>query len=249
MAHAHPPEWMEFSEEQMRKLEETGHLGPYEKEYLRKDGSRLWMMFTGRRLDDDELVVEYCIDISDRKRAEMERELLSRELSHRVKNVFAVIQSLATQTTGRMRSVDAFREAFLGRLHALAHAHSMLLETDWRSIALDTLVEHAVEAYRIDRPDVIDVEGELVSLTPKQGLGLSLVLHELGTNAAKYGALSHRDGRLRVFWRKERDRLAEAQVAGVGVTPRGPVIAEDVRDLERRTCHSPTAMRAARVSS
>ena len=201
-----PPEWMEFSEEQMRKLEETGHLGPYEKEYLRKDGSRLWMMSTGRRLDDDELVVEYCIDISDRKRAEMERELLSRELSHRVKNVFAVIQSLATQTTGRMRSVDAFREAFLGRLHALAHAHSMLLETDWRSIALDTLVEHAVEAYRIDRPDVIDVEGELVSLTPKQGLGLSLVLHELGTNAAKYGALSHRDGRLRVFWRKERDR-------------------------------------------
>ena len=201
-----PPEWVEFSEEQMRKLGDTGRLGPYEKEYLRKDGSRLWMMFTGRRLDDDELVVEYCIDISDRKRAEMERELLSRELSHRVKNVFAVIQSLATQTTGRMRSVDAFREAFLGRLHALAHAHSMLLETDWRSIALDTLVEHAVEAYRIDRPEVIDVEGELVSLTPKQGLGLSLVLHELGTNAAKYGALSQRDGRLRVFWRKERDR-------------------------------------------
>jgi PAS domain S-box-containing protein len=201
-----PPEWLEFSEEQMRKLGETGRLGPYEKEYLRKDGSRLWMMFTGRRLDDDELVVEYCIDISDRKRAEMERELLSRELSHRVKNVFAVIQSLATQTAGRMQSVDTFREAFLGRLHALAHAHSMLLETDWRSIALDTLVENAVEAYRVDRPDVIDVEGELVSLAPKQGLGLSLVLHELGTNAVKYGALSHRDGRLRVFWRKEKDR-------------------------------------------
>lgn len=201
-----PPEWVEITEEQMRKLKETGRLGPYEKEYFRKDGSRLWMMFSGRHVDDDGLVVEYCIDISDRKRAEMERELLSHELSHRVKNVFAIIQSLASQTNGRIRSVDAFRKAFLGRLHALAHAHEMLLETNWRDIPLNTLVARELEPYRIDRPDVIDVGGEIISLTPQQGLGLSLVLHELSTNAVKYGALSHPDGRLRVYWRKEKDR-------------------------------------------
>jgi two-component system CheB/CheR fusion protein len=183
------------------------------------------MMFSGRRVDDNGLVVEYCIDISDRKRAEMERELLSHELSHRVKNVFAIIHSLATQTTARMQSIDAFREAFLGRLHALAHGHSMLLETDWQGISLETLVENAVEAYRIDRPDAIDIEGEFVSLTPQQGLGLSLVLHELGTNAVKYGALSHRNGRLRIFWRTEKDRekarvrLCWEERGGPPVTP------------------------------
>ena len=145
-------------------------------------------------------------DITERKRTEVERELLTRELSHRVKNVFAVIQALATQTKGRTNSVDAFREAFLGRLHALARAHSMLLDADWRGTELDALVENAVEAYRVDNPEIVEVEGEPVPLTPQQSLGLSLVLHELGTNAAKYGALSHRDGHLRVFWRKEKDR-------------------------------------------
>lgn len=205
-----PPEWVEITEEQMRKLEETGYIGPYEKEYQLKNGSRSWMMFAGRRLEDD-IVVEFCIDITDRKRAEMERELLTRELSHRVKNIFAVIQSLASQINGRIQSVKAFREAFLGRLRALARAHSMLLDMDWRGTELDALVEHAVETYRVEDREVIAVEGEPVPLTPQQSLGLSLVLHELSTNAAKYGALSHHNGRVRVFWRKEKDR-EEARV-------------------------------------
>ena len=95
-----PPEWVEVSETQMQKLAETGRIGPYEKEYILKDGSRSWMMFAGRQLDAS-TVVEYCIDISDRKHVEMERELLIHELSHRVKNVFAVIQSMAAQTRAR----------------------------------------------------------------------------------------------------------------------------------------------------
>ena len=150
------------------------------------------MMFAGRRLDDGTLV-KFGIDIGARKRAEMERELLARELSHRVKNVFAVVQALATQTNGRAGSVPAFREALLGRLRAMARAHSMLLDADWRGAELDALVENAVEAYRVDNPEVIEVEGEPVPLTSQQSLGLRLVLHELGTNAAKYGALSQHD--------------------------------------------------------
>lgn len=196
-----PPEWVAVSEEQMQKLAETGHIGPYEKEYILKDGSRSWMMFAGRQLDRGS-VVEYCIDISDRKHAEMERELLIHELSHRVKNVFAVIQSLASQTRARNQSATTFREAFLGRLAALARAHSMLLDTEWRGASLKELVDNAVQAYLADHPASIEIEGENIPLTPAPSVAVSMVLHELGTNAAKYGALSHRQGRLRVVWRR-----------------------------------------------
>jgi PAS domain S-box-containing protein len=147
----------------------------------------------------------YVRDISVRKRTEEERELLTRELSHRVKNTLAVVQSLAMQTDGRARSVEAFREAFVGRLQALARAHSLLLDTQWLDADLKTLVGQTIAAYRVGHPDAIEVEGEPVALTPGQGLGLSLVLHELGTNAAKYGALSCPEGRLRVSWQVEQE--------------------------------------------
>jgi two-component system CheB/CheR fusion protein len=143
------------------------------------------------------------INITDRKRWEEELQLLARELSHRVKNTLAVVQSLAMQTDGRIQSVEAFREAFVGRLRALARAHNLLLDTNWRSADLTTLVEQTLAAYRVDHPEVVEVMGEPVPLTPKQGLGLSLMLHELGTNAAKYGALSRDQGRLRVSWHVE----------------------------------------------
>ena len=144
-------------------------------------------------------------DISDRRRAEEERELLARELSHRVKNVLAVVQSLAMQTDGRFQSVDAFRQSFVGRLQALARAHSVLLEANWRSADLKTLVDQAMAAYRVVFPEVVEVQGDPVAITPRQGLGLSLVLHEAGTNASKYGALSRPEGRLRISWQIEGD--------------------------------------------
>jgi PAS domain S-box-containing protein len=199
-----PPEWVGDSEEQMSKLAATGRIGPYEKEYFLKDGSRSWMLFAGADLGDG-TIVKYCIDIGARKRAEEERELLARELSHRVKNTLAVVQSLAMQTDGRIRSIEAYREAFIGRLQAMARAHSLLLDAQWRSADLKSLVEQAVAAYQVAHAEVVEVEGDPVVITPKQGLGLSLVLHELGTNAAKYGALSCPEGRLRVSWQIEQE--------------------------------------------
>ena len=166
-------------------------------------------------------------DISDRRRAEEERELLARELSHRVKNVLAVVQSLAMQTDGRIQSVGAFRNSFVGRLQALARAHSVLLEANWRSADLGTLVEQAVAAYRVDHPEVVELEGEPVTITPRQGLGLSLVLHEAGTNASKYGALSRPEGRLRISWqvggddRSRRVRLQWQERNGPRAEPPG----------------------------
>jgi two-component system CheB/CheR fusion protein len=145
------------------------------------------------------------VDITGRKENEKERELLAQELSHRVKNTLAVVQSLALQTDGRHRSVDAYRDAFVGRLQALARAQNLLLEARWRGTNLKVLVEQAVAAFRAGHPEVVEVEGEPVAITSRQGLGLSLILHELGTNAAKYGALSRCEGRLRVSWQIEKD--------------------------------------------
>jgi two-component sensor histidine kinase len=100
--------------------------------------------------------------------------------------------------------VEAFQEAFLGRLHALANAHAMLVDGRWRGADLKDLVEQAVAAYRLEHPELVEIAGESVAITPQQSLALGLVLHELGTNAAKYGALSDQDGQVRISWRKEK---------------------------------------------
>jgi two-component system, chemotaxis family, CheB/CheR fusion protein len=195
-----PLEWIATTEEQFNKLETSGHLGPYEKEYFCSDGSRRWMLFAGRKLDDG-TISEYCIDISDRKRAERDRELLARELSHRVKNTLAVVEALAQQTSGT--TVQEFREKFSGRVRTLSQAHSLLLDSDWRSVHLDQLLEEALSAYRADDPRRAELDGAPISVTPKQALGLRLIVHELATNAVKYGALSTDGGAVRLSWRAE----------------------------------------------
>lgn len=193
-----PDAWVAAGQEQLERLAATGRIGPHETEYLRKDGTRSWMLFAGRDLGDGTFV-EFCIDISDRKQAEAERELLTKELSHRVKNTLAVAQALAMHTGGT-QSVKEFQKAFIGRLQALGRAQSLLLDAHWRSADLKELVERATEAYRVDQSDVVAIEGTAVTLTPRQSLGLSFILHELGTNAAKYGALSRPGGRVHISW-------------------------------------------------
>jgi PAS domain S-box-containing protein len=192
-----PPEWVAVSEEQFSKCGWSGVIGPYEKEYLRKDGSRCWFLFAGRKLDDG-TVAEYCVDISGRKRAEQERELLARELSHRVKNTLAVVQALASQTVGK--TVAEFQDKFSGRLRALAEAHTLLLDSDWRNIDLKALLQQALSAYRVDDAQRVQIEGASIDVTPKQALGLRLIVHELATNAVKYGALSEKGGTVRLSW-------------------------------------------------
>jgi two-component system CheB/CheR fusion protein len=139
-------------------------------------------------------------DITARRVAENERQLLTQELSHRVKNSLAVVQGLASQTSRNVSSVAEFRDAFIGRLHSLARAHDVLLATQWQAADLTKLVKAALGAYGSGDQEVISISGPSVQLAPQQVLGLSLVLHELSTNAAKYGAMSCEGGRVDVSW-------------------------------------------------
>ena len=151
----------------------------------------------------DETHVGIGIDITERKQSEEQRELLLAELSHRVKNLLAVLQALASQTSRNSGSIEEFRTVFEGRLRALARAHGLLFEGQWQGADLRALIEQTLDPHRVDRPEAVQMEGPPVRLSPKQGLALGLVLHELATNAVKYGALATGTGRIRVVWEVE----------------------------------------------
>ena len=144
-------------------------------------------------------------DIAERKRAEEERELLTHELSHRVKNTLAVVQALAMQTGRGAAGVEEFLDRFVGRIQALGRAHGVLLEAGWRPTDLGRLAREVLAPFVAERDEGVEIGGDAVRLGPKQGLGLALVLHELATNASKYGSLSVPEGGLALAWRRATD--------------------------------------------
>jgi two-component sensor histidine kinase len=144
-------------------------------------------------------------DITERKEAEERQKLLVDELNHRVKNTLATVQSLASQTARGTDSPDTFREAFEGRLIALSQAHDQLTRRHWRSADLHDIITAVVAPYRARAQDSIAADGEDVTLSPRAALTLAMALHELTTNAAKYGALSTPAGRIHVGWRVMRE--------------------------------------------
>lgn len=138
--------------------------------------------------------------LAERQEALEHQQLLVAELSHRVKNVLSVVQSIAIQTMAGSADMASFACAFEGRLQALAAAHSQVLASGWRTVALEELVRTAL-APASAAGDRVSIGGDAIALGPKQSVALALVLHELMTNAAKYGALSSESGRLDVSWR------------------------------------------------
>jgi len=136
--------------------------------------------------------------------AEEQQRVLVAELNHRVKNMLTVIVSIATQTLKNSDDMDAAREAFLDRLHAMARSYELVSRDQWGDVSLLDVVRQEVEPYRTGRDDRIVIDGPAVSLKPKLALSLGMIIHELGTNSAKYGSLSVAAGSLEVSWAIER---------------------------------------------
>ncbi|HVI33400.1 CHASE domain-containing protein [Phenylobacterium sp.] len=163
-------------------------------------------------------------EVAARRESEQQRELLVGELNHRVKNTLATVQSIAAQTLREGKSLEDTRDSFESRLLALSETHNLLTRDHWRGAGLRELVEVELAPYAGAR-ERIDVTGEEVWLAPDTALALGMALHELATNALKYGALSGAEGRVRISWRRraeagaDRLRLVWEEAGGPPVTP------------------------------
>jgi two-component sensor histidine kinase/CheY-like chemotaxis protein len=136
----------------------------------------------------------------ERRRAEERTRLLVAELSHRVKNTLATVVAIAQQTFQKTADIDEFRAAFMGRIEALADAHGLLFQANWCDLELTDVLDAALRPFRRGDGKTIHLEGGPIHLPPTQALTLNLIVHELATNAAKYGALSREGGEVRVTW-------------------------------------------------
>ena len=126
--------------------------------------------------------------------------LLVAELSHRVKNTLATVSAISRLTLRQSASLEAFDQAFTRRLQALSTAHSLIFQANWGETELRAVVEQALNPFRRAGEPSFRIEGDAVKLPPKAALALTLMLHELATNAAKYGALSEEEGQVDVRW-------------------------------------------------
>ena len=144
-------------------------------------------------------------DVTDRVLAERQQKLLVDELNHRVKNSLATVQAIASQTLRSTPEPRAFRDAFEARLIALSATHDLLTATSWRGAELRDVLLVELRPYA---PNRYVLEGGDVDLAPSEALALGLVVHELATNAAKYGALSEGEGCVEARWSVEDGRLS-----------------------------------------
>ncbi|WP_285170212.1 HWE histidine kinase domain-containing protein [Rhizobium sp. CNPSo 3464] len=134
------------------------------------------------------------------RRSAREQGVLARELGHRVKNILGLIRALASLTSTEGRTAEEFRGAFIDRLQALSAAESLVFESSDERVDALALAGELLGPYRQDNPKKVAIEGASVRLSPRQARMFGLALHELATNAAKYGAIGAAQGRVRVGW-------------------------------------------------
>jgi PAS domain S-box-containing protein len=140
------------------------------------------------------------IDVTERKEGEAHLRLLLRELTHRSKNLLAVIQAMARQTARHAGSIEGFLNQFGARLQALAASHDLLVRESWYGASLSELIHSQLAAYIDGGGGQVAIEGPPVALKPEAAQSLGLALHELAVNAAKFGALSVPSGQVSITW-------------------------------------------------
>ena len=174
----------------------------YETEFRvrRPNGEMRWCFGTAAAtLDESNCLVRISgvtTDITDRKLAEERQSYLAREVDHRARNVLAVVQSILRLT--KSKNIDDYVAAVEGRIKALSHAHMLLSESRWEGADLGRLVREELDPYRVG--DAVSTEGPETILDPRRAQTLALAIHELATNAAKYGALNSPSGKVKLIW-------------------------------------------------
>jgi PAS domain S-box-containing protein len=142
------------------------------------------------------------VDVTERKEGEAHLRLLLRELTHRSKNLLAVIQAMARQTARHTGSVETFLTQFGARLQALAASHDLLIRESWYGASLGELVRSQLGVYLDGTAAQVSIEGPAIAIKPEAAQNLGLALHELAVNAAKFGALSVPAGRVAITWNR-----------------------------------------------
>jgi len=172
-----------------------------------RDGRERWIRGFGQALfgpsGEPTHVMGTVQDVSDEIAAQDRQAMMVAELNHRVKNNLATVQSMAAQTARRAGSLESFMADFEGRLVALARTHDVLTHNAWTGAELGVLLSRELSAFA----GRVNLQGPVLDLSATQALAVALIVHELATNAAKYGALRTGQGRVDVDWRVEGDRL------------------------------------------
>ena len=197
--------------------------------YQQPGGQRVWIEISGAAIKDQGGrtvgAVVAVSNINERKTAEAQQDILNRELSHRMKNTLAIVQAITTQTLRNAPDVEAAREVLGARLVALGKAHDLLLTGQRESADMQAVIEGALELHDDGQLRHFTLDGPALRVGESAALSLSLIIHELATNAAKYGALSTPSGRVRIVWTiggepgEEDVQLIWQELGGPPVTP------------------------------
>ncbi|MDZ4777569.1 MAG: HWE histidine kinase domain-containing protein, partial [Alphaproteobacteria bacterium] len=186
--------------------------------YRRKDGSEFWAsLFISAVRDEAGVVVQHFISLVDLTRYKQEQaqsNMLIDELNHRVKNTLSTVQSIAWQALRNSSDPEVIRESMESRLFALSCSHDLLTRENWDGAELLDLVNEALKPFAASngRADRINVRGDKIRVPPKAALALGIAIHELATNAAKYGAFSNALGSIEVNWAIEQGEGGERLV-------------------------------------
>jgi len=186
-----------------------------------------WVAAKGRAIFNDSRAVRMtgtARDITERKEWEEHTQLLMREITHRSKNLLAVIQAMARQSKVGSRTVADFEARFSGRLQALAASHDLLVQRDWHGVSIAELVKSQLGHYLDEHESQIEITGLKMIVTPEAAQNIGLAVHELSTNAAKYGALSVPQGEVQVSWACKKNGDDESRFQMIWVERGGPAV-------------------------
>jgi two-component sensor histidine kinase/CheY-like chemotaxis protein len=219
----HPEDWQRLRAA-LASVTEDGQTFQTEFRVLRPNGETRWCIgAAAASVDAGRRVVGLSgvtVDITDRKSAEERQTLLVREVDHRARNALAVVQSIIRLT--RAESKEAYVAAVEGRITALSRAHVLLSQSRWQGANLSRILDEELAPYRRNDVEKIVTAGPEVFLEPATAQILALALHELATNAAKYGALSSAQGSVRLSWELGRARLVLQWVESGGPSVQRP---------------------------